>query len=88
MTMTQTRIIKNDFSINDLALFGDGVLAYVKAISVEDAKDLIGTSEDIPDNIKLYCLFSANGTPLAISDSQTSAVANAFEHDLEPIHLQ
>lgn len=85
MTMTQT--IKNEFSINDLALFGDGVLAYVKAISVDDAKELIGESEDIPDNIKLFCLFSANGTPLAISDSQTSAFANAFEHDLEPIHL-
>lgn len=78
---------KEEFNINDLALFGDGVLAYVKAISVDDAKDIIGETEDIPDNIKLFCLFSANGTPLAISDSQTSAVANAFEHDLEPIHL-
>ncbi|VAW02200.1 hypothetical protein MNBD_ALPHA08-1166 [hydrothermal vent metagenome] len=83
--MTQTS--KDQFSINDLARFGDGVLAYVKAISVADAKNIIGEAEEIPDNIKLFCLFSANGTPLAISDSQTSAVANAFEHDLEPISL-
>jgi len=78
---------KDEFNLNDLALFGDGVLAYVKAISVDDAKDIIGEYENIPDNIKLFCLFSANGIPLAISDSQTSAFANAFEHDLEPIHL-
>ncbi len=78
---------KNEFSINDLALFGDGVLAYVKAISIADAKEIVGEINEIPDNTKLFCLFSANGTPLAISDSQTSAFANAFEHDLEPIQL-
>jgi len=83
--MPQTE--KNQFSINDLALFGDGVLAYVKAISVADAKNIVGEDENIPADTKLFCLFSANGTPLAISDSQNSAVANAIEHDLEPIRL-
>ncbi len=78
---------KDDFTVDDLALFGDGVLAYVKAISLADAKDIVGETDDIPDNVKLFCLFSANGTPLAISDSQNTAFANAFEHDLEPILL-
>ena len=86
--MTQTNNTnKVEFTINDLALFGDGVLAYIKAISIDDAIEIVGEIDQIPDNTKLYCLFSANGTPLAISDSQTTAVANAFEHDLEPIQL-
>jgi len=73
--------------IDELAVFGDGVLAYVKPISIDDAKDLVGEMGRIPDDIELFCLFSADGTPLAISDSKQSALDNAFEQDLEAVHL-
>ncbi len=82
-----SEIFNDKLLINDLALFGDGVLAYIKPISVDDAQNIIGEIDKIPKGLKLYCLFSANGTPLAISDSQKTAFANAFEHDLEPIQL-
>ena len=82
-----TYISKDQLSVNDLALFGDGVLAYIKPISVDDAKNIIGEIDEIPSDIKLFCLFSANGTPLAISDSQKTAFENAIDHDLEPIRL-
>jgi len=77
----------SNYSINDLALFGDGILAYIKPISVDDAKSIIGGEENIPADVKLFCLFSANGTPLAISDSPQTAFENAIDHDLEPILL-
>ena len=75
-------------TLNDqLENFGDGALAYVKQISHADAKELIGELPDMPNNINLFCLFSANGTPLSISDSQALAFENAFENDLETIAL-
>ena len=82
-----SEILKDAFSINDLAIFGDGVLAYIKPISVDDAKNIIGEMGEVPVDIKLFCLFSANGTPLAISDSPKTAFENAIDHDLEPIFL-
>jgi len=78
---------KEHFSINDLAIFGDGVLAYIKPISLNDAKNIIGDLGDVPVDINLFCLFSANGTPLAISDNPQTAFENAIDHDLEPIFL-
>jgi len=72
---------------DELALFGDGVLAYIKPISVDDARNIIGEIDEIPNGIKLFCLFSANGTPLAISDSHKTAFNSAIEHDLEPTRL-
>ncbi len=77
----------HDYSNNELENFGDGALAYVKQISHADAKELIGEMPDMPSNINLFCLFSANGTPLSISDSQALAFENAFEQDLETIAL-
>ena len=80
--------VSPDFpGIEDLAHFGDGSLAYIKPISVEDAQQLIGDMGVVPPNLELYCLFGADGTPLAISDSQALALENALEHDLEAIRL-
>ena len=76
-----------DYSHSELKNFGDGALAYVKQISHADAKELIGEMPDVPSNMNLFCLFSANGTPLSISDSQALAFENAFENDLETIAL-
>ncbi len=76
-----------DLSFDELARFGDGVLAYIKPISTEDAKALIGEMPDVPAGMELYCLFGADGTPLAISDSHETAFENAMDHDLEPIDL-
>jgi len=82
-----THMSKDEMLLNELALFGDGVLAYIKPISVDDARDIVGEIDEIPKDIKLFCLFSANGTPLAISDSHNTAFKNAIEHDLEPTQL-
>ena len=78
---------KDSLMLDDLAHFGDGVLAYIKQISPEDAKQLIGEMPEFPVGMALYCLFAADGTPLAISDSHETAFENAVDHDLEPIDL-
>jgi len=77
----------NEMLRDELELFGDGVLAYIKPISIDDAESIVGDMGEVPKDIKLYCLFSANGTPLAISDSHETAFENAVDHDLEPIQL-
>lgn len=83
-----SQISSTDASMSDLALFGDGVLAYIKPISVSDAQEIIGDAGEIPQGMELFCLFSANGTPLAISDSPQTAFENAVDHDLKPVYLQ
>ncbi len=82
-----TEFPKDSLVLDELAHFGDGVLAYIKQISQEDAKELIGEMPEFPVDMELYCLFAADGTPLAISDSHETAFENAVDHDLEPIDL-
>lgn len=77
----------SDFANHELAQFGDGALAYIKQISLADAKQLIGEMPEVAGDAQLYCLFGADGTPLSISDSHALAFENAFEHDLQPIAL-
>ncbi len=76
-----------ELAFSELAQFGDGALAYIKQISLADARELVGEIPDVPKNVELYCLFGADGTPLSISDSHALAFENAFEHDLKPIAL-
>jgi hypothetical protein len=36
---------------------------------------------------KLFALHAADGTPIVITDSRESAVANAWSHELEPVSV-
>lgn len=78
---------KHTNTLNDLAQFGTGMLAYIKQISDDDARALIGDLSELPANTRFFCLFAADGTPLSISDSPEVAFENAIEHDLHPIAL-
>lgn len=82
-----TDVTGNKMALNELAHLGEGVLAYVKPISVDDAREIIADLPDMPSDIELYCLFGADGTPLSISDNETTAIASAIEHDLQPVVL-
>lgn len=78
---------KQSNTLNDLAQFGTGMLAYIKQISDDDAKALIGDLGDVPADTQFFCLFAADGTPLSISDSPELAFETAVDQDLRPIAL-
>ena len=70
-------------STNDLANLGEGEFAYITEISSEEAGRLFAPLEDIPGDLMLYALHSADGTPIALTDTLSAAQAQAFEDDLE-----
>jgi hypothetical protein len=71
----------------ELARLGGTELAYIREIAAEAAAALLGDTVEIPKAQRLFCLYLADGTPIAISGSREAAMANAFEHDLMPMSV-
>ena len=71
----------------ELARLGGTEFAYIREIAVEAAAALLGDTVEIANAQKLFCLYLADGTPIAISGSREAAMANAFEHDLMPMSV-
>jgi hypothetical protein len=70
-----------------LAGLGGGKIAYVKPISMDDVKRLFPQAPQLEPGTKLFALHAADGTPIMITDSRESAVANAWTHELEPVSV-
>jgi hypothetical protein len=70
-----------------LAVLGGGKIAYVKPITPADVKRLFPQAPDLEPGAKLFALHAADGTPIVITDSRESAVANAWSHELEPVSV-
>jgi len=71
----------------DLAVLGEGHVAYVKAIRSDDVRELFPQAPDLAPGLELFALLSASGTPIMLTDSRDAAVANAWAHDLETVSL-
>lgn len=74
-------------SLKELALLGDGEVAYIKQVDPDAAERLFPTLDDTPQGIDLYAVLGADGTPLALTDSRHAAIANAIENDLVPVSV-
>ena len=70
-----------------LAVLGGGKIAYVKPITPEDVKRLFPQAPKLEPGTQLFALHAADGTPIVITDSRESAVANAWSHELEPVSV-
>jgi len=69
----------------DLAGLGTGSWGYIREIEPGHAAKLLGPRINVPDNIKLFCLYGADGTPVSISGSFEAAFVAAREHELTPV---
>ncbi|MFL5259698.1 MAG: DUF1150 family protein [Hyphomicrobiales bacterium] len=78
---------KPEVSAPQLAVLGTGSLGYIREIDSDYAGKLLGPRINVPDGIRLYCLYGADGTPVSISGSWEAAVANALEHELTPVSI-
>ena len=74
-------------SPKELALLGDGEVAYIKQVDVDDAERLFPALEGTPEGIDLFAVLGADGTPIALADSRNAAIANAIENDLVPLSV-
>jgi hypothetical protein len=70
-----------------LAGMGGGKIAYVKAIRSEDVNRLFPQAPQLAPGMQLFALHAADGTPIVVTDSRESAVANAWSHELEPVSV-
>jgi hypothetical protein len=66
---------------------GDGEVVYIKQLNIELARKLFPAIGEKLEGIDLYAVLSADGTPLALTDSRTAAIANAIENDLVPLSV-
>ncbi|MCB1521394.1 MAG: DUF1150 domain-containing protein [Hyphomicrobiaceae bacterium] len=67
----------------EFAKLGDGHVAYIKIMTSEEAQRMFPAVEDLPEGINLFALHSADGTPLALTDSHSAAVGHAMGDELE-----
>ncbi len=74
-------------SPTELALLGDGEVAYIKQVDPDAVERLFPALEDTPEGIALYAVLAADGTPIALADSRNAAIANAIENDLVPLSV-
>lgn len=71
----------------EFARLGDGEVAYIRQIDAGEAQDLFPALGGLPKGIDLFAVVSADGTPLSLTDSRNSAVANAIQNDLKPVSV-
>ena len=71
----------------ELAMIGDGQVAYIKQLDRNVAQKLFPALRDAPEGINLFAVLGADGTPLALTDSWNAAFANAMQHDLVPVSV-
>ncbi len=71
----------------EFARLGDGQVAYVKQVDSNQARTLFPALSGLPEGIDLYAVVGADGTPLGLTDSRSSAIASVFEYELEPVSV-
>ncbi|GAB4529211.1 MAG: DUF1150 domain-containing protein [Roseibium sp.] len=70
-------------TVDELTELGTGDIAYIKPIKARELREMFPDVPPLHDNMTLYALLNADGTPILLADSREAAVANAFEADLE-----
>jgi hypothetical protein len=71
----------------ELEAWGEGEVAYIKPLSAKDVRELFPQLGGLPEGIDLFAVVSADGTPMALTDSRSAAVENVEENDLELVTL-
>jgi hypothetical protein len=71
----------------EFAHLGDGEVAYIRQLDSVAAERLFPALSDAPKGIDLFAVLGADGTPIALTDSRTAAIANAIENDLVPVSV-
>ena len=77
----------HEISPEALAGLGGGKLAYVKTIRSEDVQKHFPQAPELAAGTLLYALHAADGTPIMLTDSRESAIANARSHELETVSV-
>lgn len=70
-------------SESEFAALGDGEVAYIKALTSEEAQEAYPSIDDLPEGLELFALHAADGTPIALTDDMSTAIEHAMGDELE-----
>jgi hypothetical protein len=76
-----------NLDIQALAALGEGQIAYVKPMRSDEVRRLFPQAPELAPDLELFALLSASGTPILLTDSRETALANAWAHDLRTVGL-
>jgi hypothetical protein len=82
-----TNIPASTITETDLAAIGEGHVAYLRRMSSDDIRAKFPSAQSIRPGISLWALFSADGTPLAVSDDRGSILASASDNSLTTVSI-
>jgi hypothetical protein len=68
---------KQDYSQQALLQTGLGQFSYIKPMSSEAAEAAYPAVKGLPKKAKLFLLCGADGTPIALTDSEAAAIGHA-----------
>lgn len=74
----------------EFAALGDGHIAYIKTLKTREAQIIYPQVEglaELPADVLIFAVHSADGTPLALTDTHFAAIENVKEHNLELVSL-
>lgn len=84
MNIAQTLHADQAMTEYELAVWGDGLVAYIKHMTYDEVSRAFPHIEDMPKSVKIFfSLHGADGTPLALTDTLQAALGHAREDDLE-----
>jgi len=72
---------------DELCELGTGNVAYIKPVKASDLRAMFPDVPPLQEDMTLYALLNADGTPILLADSRAAALANAFEQELEMVSL-
>lgn len=81
------KISETKLTTEQFAHLGDGALAYVKPMMSQDAARLFPQIGGIEPGVRLFALVGADGSPILLTDSKDTAIANAWEQELEMVSV-
>jgi hypothetical protein len=87
MSASVSRIPAAAMSAQDLAILGGNRLAYVRAARSEDVAFFCPEAPLLAPGRVVFVLCAADGTPILVTDTRESAIANAETEQLEAVSL-
>lgn len=77
----------SQLTAEQFALLGGGAVAFVREIQSDEVMRLFPQIKGVQPGMKLFALFSADGSPMMLTDSKDAALANAWENNLDTVSV-
>lgn len=71
----------------DLAGMGQGKVSYIRTLTTDQAREMFPMVDGLPENVALFSLHAADGTPLALTDTLGAARGHAMSDDLNIVSI-